>query len=266
MSDKPRVALDLIPPKDLIHPGTVENFGPMGRRFVGFIIDLCGLSPDEKVLEVGCGIGRMALPLTGYLSERGSYDGFDTVKDFIQWCQDNITPRRPNFHFRYADIANTRYNPDGQERAETFTFPYDEGSFDLVFLASVFTHLLPLSFLRYLSESKRVLRPGGRILASFFLLNDESWEMIAAGKSRHRFPHPYGECWVGQTDIPEAVVGYEETLVSDLYRHVGLEIHPPIHYGSWPGRTRFLGGQDIIVATRPDSDPIEPGQSTECVN
>lgn len=46
-----------------------------------------------------------------------------------------------------------------------------DGSFDVVYAASVFTHLVPLVAANYLKESRRVLRKGGLCLFSFFVLD-----------------------------------------------------------------------------------------------
>ncbi len=70
------------------------------------------MTPDEAVLEPGCGTGRMAEPLAGYLSATGSYDGFDVVRKAIEWCETNI--QSPNFRFRHVDVRNRYYNPEGQ--------------------------------------------------------------------------------------------------------------------------------------------------------
>lgn len=67
---------------------------------------------------MGCGIGRMAIPLTEYLSEEGSYEGFDVVRRGVKWCQENITTRCPNFRFRLADVYNELTIPRGNTRYE----------------------------------------------------------------------------------------------------------------------------------------------------
>ncbi len=64
-------------------PGTKGRF--VGRRYLSAFVDLGGLQPDHAVLEPGCGTGRMAEPLTGYLGEAGSYDGFDVVAEAVEW-------------------------------------------------------------------------------------------------------------------------------------------------------------------------------------
>src|SRR5262245_14691950 len=109
------------PPADLLKMvgGPDTDFDP----FIRFCKNYANLTPHAKVLEVGCGVGRVAIPLTKYLSETGSYDGFDIVKRSIKWCRNVITPRHPNFRFEHADIYNTFYNPDGRIRGEDFRFP-----------------------------------------------------------------------------------------------------------------------------------------------
>src|ERR687892_593067 len=94
-------------------------------EFMAHFIELGGLQPDERVLDVGCGIGRMARPLAGYLSSEGSYDGFDVNRDGIAWCRRRYR-RHANFRFEVADLFNARYNPRGAQRADEYRFPYDD--------------------------------------------------------------------------------------------------------------------------------------------
>lgn len=89
----------LTPPQSKIFVGD-GDCKAVGEEFRQHFIDLCALKPDDAVLEVGCGIGRIAVPLTRYLSAKGSYEGFDPVPAGIAWCQQHITPRYPNFRFR----------------------------------------------------------------------------------------------------------------------------------------------------------------------
>ncbi len=45
------------------------DFKVIGNEFFRYFVEIGGLKPHEKVLEVGCGIGRMAVPLMGYLKK-----------------------------------------------------------------------------------------------------------------------------------------------------------------------------------------------------
>jgi SAM-dependent methyltransferase len=130
------------PPRAITSVGG-GDFESIGEQFVGYFRDFAQLAPGDRVLDVGCGIGRMAIPLTRYLDGDGTYDGFDVVPHGVEWCRRRITPRFPNFNFRWVPVRNDDYNPEGAVVAGEFTFPYDDAAFDFVFLTSVFTHMLP---------------------------------------------------------------------------------------------------------------------------
>jgi 2-polyprenyl-3-methyl-5-hydroxy-6-metoxy-1,4-benzoquinol methylase len=66
----------LLPPKSRILTGSVDDFKRSGEAVAQRLIEHAGLTPTSAVLDVGCGIGRIAIPLTGYLSEGGQYEGF----------------------------------------------------------------------------------------------------------------------------------------------------------------------------------------------
>ncbi len=239
----------LVPPARLHFVGK-GDFITIGNEFFGYFKDLCGLQPEDRVLDVGCGIGRMARPLTGYLRGAGSYDGFDIVPEGIKWCARNITKRYPGFRFQLADVHNAAYHPQGRYPAADFRFPYPDRSFDFVFLVSVFTHMLPPDLTNYLGEVARVLAPGKTCFVTYFLLNDESRRCLAGGSSALDFRF-HGEGFLTINEgTPEQAVAYEEGFVRDLYRERGLRITEPIRYGSWSGRENGMTHQDVVIATR----------------
>ena len=240
----------MVPPASMVYVG-IGDFEKIGNEFLRYFIDLAGLRPDEHVLDVGCGIGRMAIPLTGYLSPEGSYRGFDIVKEGIEWCSGRITPRFPNFRFEHSDIYNKHYNAAGAIPAADYRFPYDDACFDFVFLTSVFTHMFPRDLEHYLGEVSRVLRPGGRCFVTLFLLNPESLANISAGRSELDFRHEVSQgCMTVDPRDPEAAVAYDEPSMLGRFGRAGLEVRTPASYGSWSGRGEHLSFQDIVVATR----------------
>jgi ubiquinone/menaquinone biosynthesis C-methylase UbiE len=93
--------------------------------------------------------------------------------------------------------ANARYNPHGRERADRFQFPYPDASFDIGLAASVFTHMLGGEVVNYIREAQRVLRPGGRLLSSWFVLQmDRTRQEGAEGRESAWFPsHVPGVGW-----------------------------------------------------------------------
>lgn len=240
---------EFTPPRSMNFAGD-GDYREKGNEFKQYFIDLGGLQRDEKVLDVGCGIGRMAVPLTTYLSDKGEYYGFDIVKEGINWCKAHISNKFPNFHFLHIDIKNQFYNPAGKFKAHNFKFLFNDELFDFIFLTSVFTHMLPLDLENYLSEISRVLKPRGRCLITLFLLNEESKSLIQGGLSTQNFVFDMGGYLTVNKDNPEAAVAYEESIIRELFEKNNLRISDPLKYGSWCGRKNFLSYQDIILASK----------------
>jgi GT2 family glycosyltransferase/SAM-dependent methyltransferase len=238
------------PPEELVHLVGGDLAGT-GAEFMEYFTSFCRLQPHERVLDVGSGIGRMAIPLTRFLSSEGQYRGFDITERSVRWCQEHITPRYPNFQFLHADVFNRFYNPDGALTAAEFRFPYDDASFDYVFLTSVFTHMLPGDLLQYAREIARVLQPGGRCLITYFLLNDESVGLMRSGFSRPYVFWPSSAVHsIFDRKTPEAAVAYSERHIREVYDEVGLDIEEPIRYGRWCGRHDFVSLQDLVLGIK----------------
>jgi SAM-dependent methyltransferase len=238
---------DLVPPRHLNFAGD-GNFEASGDEFLRYFIELGGLQPTARVLEVGSGIGRMARPLAKYLTS-GSYEGVDIVPRGIRWCQENITRKYEHFRFHLADVYNLMYNPSGQLRPTEYIFPFRENDFDFVFLTSVFTHMLTADMEHYLREIARTLRCSGRFLTTFFLLNDKTRELNRAGGSSLDFKFPRENCYIDDERVPEHAVAFEEAYVLAAFRKMGLAVDR-IEHGAWCGRTDSLSYQDIVVGRK----------------
>ncbi|MGO9453018.1 MAG: class I SAM-dependent methyltransferase [Candidatus Binataceae bacterium] len=245
---------DLIPPQHLIRMvggRTVDEYRTVGQDFFDIFVKYGRIKPTDRVLDVGCGCGRMALPLVRYLTT-GGYEGFDISAEAIEWCQNNIARQFPNFKFQPADIFNSVYNPRGEYQAKDYKFPYPDRIFDFTFLTSVFTHMLPQDLEHYTREIARTLKPGARVLITFFILNKESEQLMTTRASKLSFPYSYaeGEVRVAQPSNPEAAVGYPEATVRRVLEQSGLTLAEPIYFGSWCGREGTVTTQDLTVSDR----------------
>ena len=100
----------------------------------------------KKVLDFGCGIGRVALKLwqeTGLPTH-----GCDINPDAIDYISKQLS--EPSFHV-------SSYEPP---------LSYEDASFDLIFSISIWTHLPPKLQIPWLKEMHRILKPGGTALIS----------------------------------------------------------------------------------------------------
>lgn len=236
----------LVPPRGLSFVGA-GDFHQTGHEFLGYFRELGGLRPDDRVLDIGCGVGRMAVPLIEYL-DGGSYAGFDVGKEMISWCRREITARRPDFEFTWAPVYNGKYNPFGTVTASEFRFPYEDSSFDFAFATSLFTHLLRDDARHYLEETARVLRPGGTCLLTFFLLTAEAEQRVAAGEARLDFRYATDGGLAVNRRRPEEAVALREAELRAILAEAGLAIREPPRAGAWSGRPDGLTLQDIVVA------------------
>lgn len=233
------------PPKGISFVGGGDST-EVGQWYVGQFESIGGLGQGDRVLDIGCGIGRMAVPLVDYL-DRGSYEGFDTSATMVKWCQRNITRTEPRFNFKVASIYNAKYNPFGTVPADQYSFPYEDDSFDFAFATSVFTHLGIDDASRYLAETARVLKPGGTAFFTFFLLGTRQGNDL--GDPAFRFDHPFGPLRTTDPREPEAAVAWPEDLLLDQVETHGLKLKRPIIHGSWNERNVGADIQDVVVLT-----------------
>lgn len=244
-----------------------SQLAAVGEKNFQIMVDAGGLRPDGAVLDIGCGPGRLAARLTRYLDSAGSYEGFDVMPESINWCRRRITPRHPNFRFQLADLHNAQYNPRGRQSASQYRFPYPDAMFDVAVAGSLFTHLQPFEGQRYLDEVARVLKPGARLIGTWFLINAEAEDLLARGMARRPGVYPDtgpplrfcyeladergGRFRAEEREVPEHRIAVYEEDVTEQHGRAGLRI-VEIRFGRWPGRDVAAQalGQDIIVAER----------------
>ncbi|TMK69277.1 MAG: class I SAM-dependent methyltransferase [Actinobacteria bacterium] len=90
---------ELVPPEHLLPDyARSRSYTAAGARFLDTAASR-GLQPHHRVLDLGCGVGRFAVALAGYLDERGSYVGIDIHKRSIRICQEYIGQKLDNFKF-----------------------------------------------------------------------------------------------------------------------------------------------------------------------
>ena len=213
---------ELVPPKGMIFTGR-GNYRKAGEETFGHFSKYGSITPQSYILDIGSGIGRMAVPFTKYLDDTGRYEGFDIVKMGVDWCTKNISSKYPNFTFKHIELKNDLYNLSTDKEASGLRFPYPDNHFDFVFLTSVFTHMLPKDVEHYISEIKRVLKPGKRCFATFFILDEHSEASMITNGSKS-FGHHFGNYSLMDKKVKEANVAYQKDYIFELLKSHVLEL------------------------------------------
>lgn len=234
-----------MPPQRLIYTGR-GDFVKQGAQWLSFFRHEASLQPSDEVLDIGSGIGRIALPLTSYL--QAGYHGFDAVKQGIDWCQKNISSKYPHFQFTHIDLANDLYKAKGID-ASKFVFPYATDSFNFICAISVYTHMLPAELENYIQNCILVSKPNAKMVFTFFVLNAKSMEQMYASETIFKFVHfPDSYYALMNNRVKSANVAYQEEYLDSLFTKNGLTIVKKVE-GHWSSgiKSDDLAFQDIWI-------------------
>ena len=101
----------------------------------------------------------------------------------------------------------------------------------------------------YLQEMYRVLKPGGKIATTYFLLNKKSEKAIKQKKSFFDFRYPVGNCSKTFDQlIPENGISHSEKAIRELFNALNLKIIH-VEYGGWVNNIED-NLQDLLVAVK----------------
>lgn len=150
------------------------------RAFRERLVDLARLVADESVLDVGCGTGTLAMAAKRRVGERGVVRGIDASPEMIERAR------------RKAAKAGARVD---FETAVAESLPFPGASFDVVLSTLMLHHLPKATRQECAREMRRVLKPGGRVLAVDFAKS--------AGERRGLIGHLHRHGHVTQARIAE---------------------------------------------------------------
>ncbi len=214
----------------------------------------------NKILDIGCGTGLLGIASEPFVASGGSCTGLDVMKEDIDFCRRHYPS--PPFKFIHLNMKNPKYAPDQEDKK--LPWPVEGESFDLALALSVWTHLNEEDAVFYMKEVRRVLKPGGKAIISFFLLDELYRESL--GK---RFKEPGRFHMTPQTDwifdrpaygssswfcpkwvkYPESAIGVTSEGLERMLSEAGIELAAQ-YQGNWkeaPG----VFFQDVLVLRRP---------------
>jgi len=96
-----------------------------------------------------------------------------------------------------------------------------------------------------LQEIQRVLKPSGRCLATFFILNETAKH---DSNPEFQFPYDYGHYRLMDDKVKSANVAYEQSYLQAFANKIDLKIKA-FHFGFWSHQRKkeALDFQDIVV-------------------
>src|SRR6266851_4587786 len=139
--------------------------------------------PNPRVLDLGCGTGKLVAAVWPFLGETGQYTGLDIDAWAINFDEKWYPSERCGFI--HAPVFNAHYNPNGMPLHD-YKIPIPNKSIDLALAFSLFTHLNQEDAAHYFGELGRVLKPDGVALFTFFLL-DERYDPARFVNTRWHF-------------------------------------------------------------------------------
>lgn len=197
----------------------------MGSLQLEFLVGE-GLSPSDRLLDIGCGSLRAGVHFVGYL-EPGHYTGVDVDEGLI------VAGRRELREMGLEDrdpllIVSGNFDFSGVDEV------------DYALAQSVFTHLPLNKVMRCVARASEVLRPGGRFYATFFA-ND-------GPRLRYQPVHVWGEANRDRLDaFCDADPFYYDP---DIFRWMCEGSVLDVEYrGAWGPR-----GQHMVVFTKRSPD------------
>jgi ubiquinone/menaquinone biosynthesis C-methylase UbiE len=215
--------LPIPPPHLLLGHADAEQFLSWGELHVSAMEAILkgaghGLARGQRILDFGCGSGRMIRWLRG-LAEGSEIWGVDIRAEHVLWCREHL---RPPFHFAVTTIVPH--------------LPFEDRYFDLIYAGSVFTHIDDLVD-SWLLELRRVLRPGGLL---YLTIHDKTSAAMLKGELRatplgmHYNAMPefaayssqdFAAFTLGRSDDSQVFydLGYFRALVSPLYAVLAVE-------------------------------------------
>lgn len=115
------------------------------------ILNTANITSQDRVLDLGCGIGNILIALAEHIDFSQPPVGVDVSPDLVRIGEREIEHAGLRDRIRLQVAPATR-------------LPFDDGSFDVVLTSHVVKHLDDEALLASFREVARVLRPGGRFL------------------------------------------------------------------------------------------------------
>jgi len=234
----------------------------VGEACRGILDRYLAINANSRVLDFGCGVGRVLLSVLKHKPEVSLVTGFDIMPQVIRFCETHIASAFPRTKFELIQGNNDHYNQfiaaAGANTAKSHALLQVEyaAAFTEIYAFSVFTHVEKADFRSLLVLLSNLLVPGGTLLFTAFLLTPYSRHAIQQGTTM--FPlagavtEEQGKILIGNTADRLGFIAFDLMLMQQMVFEAGLII-THVEHGSWADAQFSASLQDVIVCRRPIS-------------
>ena len=159
-----------------------------GAATTQFLLDNVGIGPGDEVLEIGCGVGRVAKHIARQCAR---WTGADVSPNMLKFAAENC---RDLGNVGFVELSGYDLKPIASE------------SMDVVYCTVVFPHLSQWDRYSYVEDAFRVLRPGGKLYVDNVNLCSESgWRIF---QEHRRIPPLERIPEIGECSTPQELIEY----------------------------------------------------------
>ena len=226
-----------------------------------------GLTPNDHIVDIGCGCGRLAIPFGYFLNrDHGRYTGTDVWAEGTDWCSRQLSTEFPNLDFHCLHADSNYYFTDHPDYDTQNHFPLSflaDSSVDGVFAVSVFTHLTLNDTSWYLNEIARTLRPGKLAYVTGFII-DEWFHHYVASSGLHSEVRQHEDGGFYAYQGQDHFAGLTLATWRSLFDAAGLHL-VSIDLGAWAEKPGARSFQDTFILMAPGTAFVNAKTSPKSV-
>jgi 2-polyprenyl-3-methyl-5-hydroxy-6-metoxy-1,4-benzoquinol methylase len=215
-----------------------EIWGEVGDSYVNWVyqqgffaalVKCFDRNESLKIIDFGCGHGKLAPISVFFTHPNGEYLGIDIQENYINYCRHKYA-QLPRVKFHISKDYNPLYSPE-QKSAVAASKPYGEdwpvtvSSIDVVIAVSVFTHLQEADAFGYVNKIYTILKPNALAMLTCHIVEEPrrqpgfifNYNPFLASLFKFDTPLPTSNNWfTSNPALPESGIAINMTGLNGL--------------------------------------------------